>query len=265
MINKGLRRATGEWIAYLNSDDVYLPGRVGAAGGRKSAAAAGGADGTRGIVRFAGRTRITYVLPAEFFCGIAWSGLIIIRSGNRRSSGIVERRSGMGCLKRNTDFCMDYEYWLRFWTGGEKCWRIAMPLAAFLAASGIQDGERAAEVYCGRRCAAGGAAGRLPAAGAKLGARTAAKLGDPWRWHIHQRTAVNTGDRMAVIKELAAVAAGRPGFVTHRAWLAALKDCVVGAPNSEATQATSSEPVGAAGLDGEAAGCGLRWREPAAG
>jgi glycosyltransferase involved in cell wall biosynthesis len=30
-LNKGLRRATGEWVAYINSDDYYLPGAFEAA------------------------------------------------------------------------------------------------------------------------------------------------------------------------------------------------------------------------------------------
>ena len=109
-INKGWRRARGTIIAYLNSDDTYLPGAiekaVAALGAHPEAAAVYG-EGYH--VDEAGRVIERY--PTEPFdmarlaqtCFICQPTVFLRRE-------VVER---LGYLDESRKYCMDYDLWIR--------------------------------------------------------------------------------------------------------------------------------------------------------
>ena len=109
-INKGWRRARGTIIAYLNSDDTYLPGAVeNAVAGLRAHPEAGAVYGEGYHVDEVGRVIDRY--PTEPFdmarlaetCFICQPTVFLRRD-------IVER---LGYLDGSLRYCMDYDLWIR--------------------------------------------------------------------------------------------------------------------------------------------------------
>ena len=109
-INKGWRRARGTILAYLNSDDTYMPGAVATAvkalGAHPDAGAVYGEDYH---VDEAGRVIERY--PTEPFDMVRLAQTCFICQPTvflRR--GVVER---LGYLDESRRYCMDYDLWIR--------------------------------------------------------------------------------------------------------------------------------------------------------
>jgi glycosyltransferase involved in cell wall biosynthesis len=109
-INKGWRRARGTIIAYLNSDDTYLPGAIEkAVAGLRAHPEAGAVYGEGYHVDEAGRVIERY--PTEPFdmtrlgqtCFICQPTVFLRRE-------VVE---GLGYLDESRRYCMDYDLWIR--------------------------------------------------------------------------------------------------------------------------------------------------------
>lgn len=149
-INKGLRLASGEVLAYLNSDDLYLPGalrRVGAyfaahpeaawLTGRCRTIDAGGVETRRLITRYKNfwlRLRSYSVLqvlnyisqPATFWRRAAYEAL--------------------GPLDENLHYTMDYDYWLRL-GGRYRLHVLPQELAAFRLHGSSKSGMTASKQF----------------------------------------------------------------------------------------------------------------------
>jgi glycosyltransferase involved in cell wall biosynthesis len=109
-INAGWRRARGSIIAYLNSDDCYLPGAVRrAVAGLEAHPEAGAVYGEGDHVDEAGRVIARY--PTEPFslerleetCFVCQPTVFLRRE-------VVER---VGWLDESLRYCMDYDLWIR--------------------------------------------------------------------------------------------------------------------------------------------------------
>jgi glycosyltransferase involved in cell wall biosynthesis len=109
-INKGWRRARGDILAYLNSDDTYLPGAVGrAVAALRAHPDAGAVYGEGRHVDERGRIIDRY--PTEPF---SWSRLaetcFICQPTVFLRRQVVER---VGYLDEALQYCMDYDLWIR--------------------------------------------------------------------------------------------------------------------------------------------------------
>lgn len=127
-INKGLERATGDVLCWLNSDDVFLPGALNAIAFAfnthpdwdwVSAPSLKFGEGLHEIGGF-------YELPrdaAEWMvhCPISQPSTFWRRS-------VYERH---GPLDESFHFALDYEYWVRLVTGGERLHFVDRPLSAY--------------------------------------------------------------------------------------------------------------------------------------
>jgi len=126
-INKGLAKATGEVIAYLNSDDVYLPGALLAIG--EYFLAHPTAEWVTGQCHMYGDGPSWWMKPPSDFalphlvheCSIAQPATFWRRT-------VVER---FGPFDEARRYNMDYEYWLRIMSGGVKLDIVPYPLAGF--------------------------------------------------------------------------------------------------------------------------------------
>jgi glycosyltransferase involved in cell wall biosynthesis len=134
-INKGLERATGEIIAYLNSDDYYLPGTL----NRVAEFFQTHAE----IDLLHGRCRSVDVngqKVGEFFGSITsyseildiwdvwWARRNFVQPEVFWTRRIAER---VGMLREDLHFVMDYDYWARILAAGGKVGGLDAELACF--------------------------------------------------------------------------------------------------------------------------------------
>jgi len=131
-INKGFSLATGEVIAFINSDDLYEPGALHTVGRYFETHPA--------IKWLAGKCRIINQQDREIMRGVTLYKNILLKTGSYRMLLIVnflsqpavfmrkETLIEVGMLNESLVYTMDYEYWLRI------CQRYPIrPLNSYLA------------------------------------------------------------------------------------------------------------------------------------
>jgi glycosyltransferase involved in cell wall biosynthesis len=117
-INKGLKIATGDVVAFLNADDLYTPGALARVAATFANPQTQWAFGQCDIIDTNDRPLRTLITSYKNYH---------LRRGTRRrllaenfisQPAVFWRRSVMdeiGFLDENEFFVMDYEYWLRLW------------------------------------------------------------------------------------------------------------------------------------------------------
>ena len=128
-INKGLRRATGDVVAWLNADEWYDPGAL-----PKMASAfkhRPKADLIYGEVRFVRPDGSTIRVKRDH----RFSGFVLLWYGCYISSAATFWRRRVldagDYLDASYKVCMDFEYWVRLWRHGYRFSFLPAPLASF--------------------------------------------------------------------------------------------------------------------------------------
>ena len=143
-INKGLRRATGDVVAWLNADEWYDPGAL-----AKMAAAferCSQRDLIHGEVRFVDTDGRTIRVKRDH----RFSGFVLLWYGCYISSAATFWRRRIldagDYLDASYKVCMDYEYWVRLWRHGFKFGFVPDTIASF-----TWHGSNVSEVFAARR------------------------------------------------------------------------------------------------------------------
>ena len=134
-INKGLRRATGEILAYLNSDDYYLPGALQAVAEHFRSEPQ--CDLVHGRCRFVDQagTKIGEQFGnIETFCeildlwGVWWQRRQFVQPEVFWTRRVTEK---IGPLRDDLHYVMDYNYWMRILKAGGKVGHLDREVACF--------------------------------------------------------------------------------------------------------------------------------------
>ena len=129
-INKGFRIATGDIVAWLNSDDVYLPGTL------QRVAEEFEKDPhcrwlTGQFVFFGGKNASQNYFPkvnAPTHAGDWYARQPIAQPATFWRRDVLEQ---FGLLDESFNYCMDYEFFTRIVTAGLKCKTIDFPFAGY--------------------------------------------------------------------------------------------------------------------------------------
>ena len=137
-INKGMNRATGEILTWLNSDDMLAPGALGAAA---LAFHTSGADMIAGVCQlFAGGKLVEQHLTSCEDGPLPLNDLLDLDGGWNAGQffyqpEVMFKRSlwlkADGHLNEDLFYSMDYELWVRFAEAGAKLHVIGRPIAWF--------------------------------------------------------------------------------------------------------------------------------------
>jgi len=127
-INKGLAKATGEVVTYLNSDDLYLPGALASVGDffRRHATC----DWLCGDTILFGDAQphselVRAVVPRSAAHCLSWSY-------RAPQPGMFWRRELLQTLfDERWRYCFDHELYVRLLLAGHACEHVAIPLAAY--------------------------------------------------------------------------------------------------------------------------------------
>lgn len=118
-INKGLKSSHGEVLAYLNSDDIYLPGALRQVGEYYARSQADWITGDCLVIDERGRPSrggwLIRVYKRLLMSLYSRTTLMIADSMLPQPSTFWSRRAleKVGLLNENYHFVMDYDYWLR--------------------------------------------------------------------------------------------------------------------------------------------------------
>ncbi|MFC2023596.1 glycosyltransferase, partial [Chloroflexota bacterium] len=127
-INKGFKRATGEVVAWLNSDDVYHPGALQA--NARYSVKLPETDMLYGDLRLMDhRGRSSRVVSAPQFDPVQ----LVVSNYILQPSVFIRRRvfDRIGYLDASLHYIMDYDYWLRAAVGGLRIDRVPLCSASF--------------------------------------------------------------------------------------------------------------------------------------
>jgi glycosyltransferase involved in cell wall biosynthesis len=149
-INKGLRLASGEILAYLNSDDLYLPGalqRVGTFFGAHPQAAwvSGHCTTVDADLRETRQLITTY--KNLWLRTRSYGALLVLNYISQMAT--FWRRSiyeALGPLDETLHYTMDYEYWLRIGKN-HRLYTLSQPLAAFRLHASSKSGTTARKQF----------------------------------------------------------------------------------------------------------------------
>lgn len=133
-INKGLRRSTGEVVAYLNSDDLYLPGALAAVVAEFSAKPdCAWAYGQCQIINEQDQEIRSGITNYKRFFERRYSyGKLLAENFISQPATFWRRRmiEEVGYFTTENHYVMDYEYWLKLGLNAQPRY-LAKPLAAF--------------------------------------------------------------------------------------------------------------------------------------
>jgi glycosyltransferase involved in cell wall biosynthesis len=145
--NAAARRATSDFVAILDADDVYLPGRLEAV----AALAAGEPEldvmTTNAFLELDGRTIGTYYpVVARFPAGDQVSGIIEDSSAIFGAAAVRRRRLlDAGGFAQDMRTAADWELWLRLVLAGSRFGLVDEPLARYRLQPGSLTADKAGE------------------------------------------------------------------------------------------------------------------------
>ena len=126
-INKGLKRATGDWVAWQNSDDIYYPGAFKTLAEEvANKPAAGVVIGDMALIDEEDRSirDIRYVRPTKR--ALLAEGMVL---ANQAAFWRRSLHARVGYLREDMHYCFDYEWFLRL-LGETPCTHVRRILGA---------------------------------------------------------------------------------------------------------------------------------------